>query len=282
MARCLSVLAVSFCLGILSQNAFAQKRSQFNGKYVPPFGVISFTGSLGVAYYYGDLNDKPGLKNMGLGPAVSLGALYRVTEHFSARGELRFYQVSGNQQYSSFPNDNLSFRARNPDLSLGIQADLFAYNRRARINPYLFLGVAASYLNTKTKLDGKWYSLPPLSTEGVKYSRLPLAITGAAGVSVQATERLSLGVELNSNFMLSDYLDDVSTVYANPDVLPSDLARRLADRSSEIGLPQKEAGWHRGVGSTNDIYSLFQVRVTYLIGTRLQAIERKKTRCPKF
>jgi len=282
MVRYTTLLLILLCLCILSPDVFSQKRSQFNGKYIPPFGVLSFTGSLGVAYYYGDLNNKPSLKHLNLGPAISLGALYRVTEHFSARGEVRFYQVSGNQKYSKFPIDNLSFRSRNPDLNLGIQADLFSFNRRSKVNPYLFLGMSATYLNTKTKVNDDWVSLPPLTTEAVKYSRLPLSVSGGGGISFQAFERLSLGVELNANFMLSDYLDDVSTVYPNPDLLPNDLARQLSDRSAEIGFDAKQPGWHRGVGSTNDIYTFFQFRATYLIGTRMQAIERKKTRCPKF
>jgi hypothetical protein len=280
MKRLLYTLLFLGTVGLFSSDALAQKRSQFSGKYISPFGVMSLTGGIGAAFYYGDLNDKPMLK--GLGPALSVGGLYRVTEHFSARGELRFFQVSGHQRNSKYPNDNLSFRARNPDLSLAVQADLIAFNRKPKVNPYLILGVTATYLNTKTEKDGTWHSLPPLTTEGIKYSRIPLSVTGGGGIMFQAFERLSLGLELNANFMFSDYLDDIGGKYANPDELPNDLSRSLADRSSEIGLPPKEAGWHRGVGEMNDIYSFLQLRATYLIGTRMQAKERKKTRCPKF
>ena len=282
MKRYLIIVLVSLSLLTHSFDVMSQGRSQFNGRYTPPFGVLSLTGSLGLTYYYGDLNNKINMKHLGLGPAISLGALYRITEHFSARGEFRFYQVSGDQKYSKYPINNLSFRTRNPDINLGIQADLFAYNRHEKINPYLFAGIGATHINPKAKLDGKWYSLAPLTTEGIKYNRLPLIITGAIGVSVQAFERLSLGVELNNNFVRSDYFDDVSTVHPNPDQLPSDLARRLSDRSSEIGLDPKQPGWHRGVGSRNDIYSFFQIRATYLIGNRMQALERKRMRCPKI
>lgn len=280
MKTLLHTLLILGAVNLFSSGAHAQKRNQFSGKYIPPFGVISLTGGLGAAYYYGDLNDKPVLK--GLGPAISVGALYRITEHFSARGELRFFQVSGHQSNSKYFNDNLSFRARNPDLSLTVQADLLAFNRRPKVNPYLVLGVSATYLNTKTEKDGTWYSLPPLKTEGVNYSRVPLSITGGGGIMFQAFERLSLGMELNANFMFSDYLDDVGGKYANPENLSSDLSKMLADRSAEIGLPPKEEGWNRGVGKMNDIYSFLQFRATYLIGTRMQARERKKTRCPKF
>lgn len=262
--------------------AAAQGRNKFGSKYVPPFGVFSLTGGIGVAHYFGDVNNKFDPKHLGLGPAISVGALYRITEHFSARAELRFYQVSGDMKYSRFPLNNLSFRTRNPDLNLGIQADLFSFNRHAKFNPYLFLGGGVTYLSPKAELDGKWYSLPPLTTEGVKYSRLPLVITGGIGISFQAYERLSFGIEMNNNFVRSDFLDDVSKVFPNPDQLPNDLARQLSDRSGEIGQGPMQPGWHRGSGSRNDIYSFFQIRATYLIGNRMQAVERKKTRCPKF
>lgn len=267
---------------IISQASWAQGRSKFGNRYVPPFGVLSLTGGVGVAYYMGDLRDGVDMAHLGLGPSISIGALYRLTENVSARGEVRFYQVSADQKYSKNYENNLSFRTRNPDVNLGIQVDLFSFSRQARINPYLMGGVGVTYMSPKAKLDGDWYSLAPMTTEAVKYSRLPLVFTGGIGVSVQAQERLSIGLELCNNWVKSDYLDDVSSVYPNPDLLPSDLARRLSDRRGEIGLPAATVGAPRGSAKVKDSYLFFQVRANYLIGNRAQAIERKKTRCPKF
>ncbi|GGC07183.1 outer membrane beta-barrel protein [Dyadobacter sediminis] len=260
----------------------AQRKSSFGNRYVNPFGVLSFTGGVGVAYYTGDLKDGVNMKHLGLGPSISIGALYRLSEHVSARGELRFYQVSGDQKYARNFQNNLSFRTFNPDINLGIQADLFAYNRQARVNPYLMAGAGFTLLNPKAKLDGKWHKLAPLTTEGVKYNRLPLVFTAGIGTSFKTSERLSLGVELCNNFVNSDYLDDASTVYPNPDQLPNDLARRLSDRSAEIGQEPRQPGWNRGSAKSKDSYLFLQMRATYLIGSRMQAQERKKTRCPKF
>ena len=281
MRRTVIFVAVLLFVLFRATESSAQ-RSKFGTKYIAPFGVVSVMGGLGVAYYTGELSDGVNIKHLGLGPSVSVGAMYRLTENVSARGEVRFYQVSQDQKFAKKFEHNLSFRTRNPDISLGLQADLFSFNRQARVNPYLFGGVGVTYLSPKAKLDGKWVSLAPLATEGVKYSRIPLVITGGIGVSAKMTDRLSLGLELCNNFLRSDYLDDVSTVYPNPDVLQSDLARRLSDRSSEIGLPAQQPGWIRGNAKNNDTYLFFQVRATYLIGNRMQALERKKTRCPKF
>lgn len=266
-------------LFLATLEASAQNKS---GRYVNPFGQMSITAGVGVAYYMGDLRDGLNMKHLGLGPSISVGGLYRLTEHVSARGELRFYKVSADQKYSKNAQNNLSFKTFNPDINLGIQAELFSYNSQARINPYLFGGLGFTLLNPKAKIDGEWHSLAPLRTEGVKYNRLPLVFTAGIGVSVKTTDRLSLGLELCNNFANSDYLDDVSTFYPNPDQLPSDLARRLSDRSPEIGLEPRQPGWNRGSAKSKDSYLFFQVRGTYLLGNRQQAKERRKTRCPKF
>ncbi|WP_414617972.1 hypothetical protein [Dyadobacter sp. 32] len=281
MRRVLLFFMVLFGVLLCADQTLAQ-RSKFGTKYIPPFGVVSVMGGVGVAYYTGELSDGVNMKHLGLGPSLSLGGLYRLTENVSARAEIRFYQVSQDRQFSKKFEKNLSFRTRNPDISLGIQADLFSFNQRAKVNPYLFGGVGVTYLTPKAKLDGTWHSLAPLTTEGASYNRIPLVLTGGLGVSMSVSDRLGVGLELCNNFLQSDYLDDVSTFYPNPDALPSDLARRLSDRSSEIGQEAQQPGWIRGNPKSNDAYLFFQLRATYLIGNRMQAIERRKTKCPKF
>lgn len=256
-----------------------KSQSTVSERYLHPFGVFSLTGGVGIAYYQGDLRTSIN-KHLGLGPSVSVGALYRLSEHFSARGEIRFYQVSADQKYDKNYVQNLSFKTSNPDINLGIQADLFAYNRHAKTNPYFLAGVGVTYMTPTAVLDGKRGSLAPLQTEGVKYSRLPLVFMAGIGVSTRVSDRWSIGLELCNNFVNSDYLDDVSGVYPDPATLSSDLARRLSDRSPEIGQAPREPGWHRGTSPKKDKYLFFQFRANYRIGTRKEAHERKAVRCP--
>lgn len=256
-----------------------KSQSTVSERYLHPFGVFSLTGGVGIAYYQGDLRTSVN-KHLGLGPSVSIGALYRLSEHFSARGEVRFYQVSADQKYDPNYIQNLSFKTTNPDINIGIQADMFAYNRHKKTNPYLLAGVGVTYMTPTAVLDGKRGSLAPLHTEGVKYSRLPLVFMAGIGISTKVSDRWSVGLELCNNFVNSDYLDDVSTVYPDPATLSSDIARRLSDRSSEIGQPAQQPGWHRGSPKRKDRYLFFQFRASYLIGTRKEAHERKAVRCP--
>jgi outer membrane protein W len=266
----------------LKQTTRAQARIESLGSHIPPQGVITLLGGAGVAYYMGDLIDGVDFAHLGLGPSLALGGTYRLTEHVSLRSELRYYQVQADQKYSRNANNNLSFRTRNPDMYVGAQGDLFSFSRQARVNPYLFAGIGTTFLNPKAKLEGTWYSLPPLTTEGVKYSRTPLLVVAGIGVAYHLTDRWGLGLELCNNFLNSDYLDDVSGFYPEPDALPSDLARRLSDRSPEIGQIPNQPGFQRGNPKVKDSYVLLSVKVQYLLTTRYFAQQRKKTKCPKF
>lgn len=280
--RRISHLLLTLFLGLIgNQRIQAQVQIEGLGK-VPPQGVITLLGGAGVAYYMGDLIDGVDFQHLGLGPNLALGGMYRLTEHVSLRSELRFYQVQADQKHSRNAKNNLSFRTRNPDLYVGAQGDLFSFSRKARTNPYLFAGVGTTFLNSKAQLQGTWYSLPPLTTEDVKYSRTPLLVVAGIGVTYALTDRWGLGLELCNNFLNSDYLDDVSSFYPQPDVLPNDLARQLSDRSPEIGGTPNQPGFQRGNPKVKDSYVFLSVKAQYLLTSRYVVQQRRKTKCPKL
>ena len=266
----------------MRQNGQAQARIEGLGSHISARGVITLIGGAGVAYYQGDLSDGVDFAHLGLGPNLSVGGLYRLSEHFSVRSELRYYQLQADQKNSRNAVNNLSFRTRNPDFYIGAQGDLFPFSQQARVNPYLFAGVGTTFLNSKAQLDGTWYSLPPLTTEGVKYSRTPLLVVTGLGATYRLTDRWGLGLELCGNFLNSDYLDDASSVYPQPDQLYSDLARRLSDRSPEIGEAPRQPGFIRGNPKVKDSYIFLSVKAQYVLTTRYFAQQRRKTRCPKL
>jgi len=57
-------------LFLATLEASAQNKS---GRYINPFGQMSITAGVGVAYYMGDLRDGLNMKHLGLGPSISLG-----------------------------------------------------------------------------------------------------------------------------------------------------------------------------------------------------------------
>lgn len=282
MSRLLPFAILLFFGLVDCQNTLAQARIEGLGSHIPPRGVITIIGGAGVAYYQGDLSDGVDFAHLGLGPNLALGGLYRLSEHISLRSELRYYQLQADQKNSRNFINNLSFRTHNPDFYVGAQGDLFAFSQQAQVNPYLFGGIGTTFLNPKAQLDGTWYSLPPLTTEGVKYSRTPLLIVAGLGATLKITDRWGIGLELCGNFLTSDYLDDASSVFPQPDQLPSDLARRLSDRSPEVGEAPRQPGFIRGNPKVKDSYIFLSVKVQYVLTTRYFAQQRKKTRCPKF
>lgn len=255
-------------------------RAQRNNIYrkTPPLGVLKITAGTGLSYYLGDLREQIDLKDIGMHGA--LGVNYRLTERIAARGELRYYRISGSQEGTRNQYNNLSFRADNVDGYLGLQVELLKFSNQPRFNPYVFGGAGFTYITPKANYQGAWYSLAPLQTEGVAYPRTIRILLAGIGVSWQYDERLSFGVELSDNFANSDYLDDVSGFYANL-TGASELAIKLADRRGELNppLPLNDPGNVRGNPRVKDAYGFLAVRASYLISTRAKRLEKRKTRC---
>ncbi|GAA4431191.1 hypothetical protein GCM10023091_01480 [Ravibacter arvi] len=253
----------------------AQKSGGQNPHLMEPYGQVTLFAGGGVAYYMGDISASSG--NLGLGPAFALGGSYRLTERISARGEFRLYKVSGDSKNTNNPEKNLSFKTVNPDLMVSLQADLFPYSRRALVSPYGLLGLGVTYLNPKAEWEGTVYSLPKYRTEGVKYSRLPLFITGGLGASVRISRSWSAGLELTGNFLLSDYLDDVSTVYPEFDqLIDPDISYALSYRGSS-----QQPGYIRGNPKSKDSYMMLTAKVIYSLPNPRYAKERKIMKCAK-
>lgn len=260
----------------IPQLALAQLGTDNYFRRTPPKGVISAIGGLGVAYYMGDLRGDLNAKHLGLGPALSVGGAYRLGQRLSVRSELRFYQVAADQQYAGNSANGLSFQTNNPDLYLGLQADLFRFSDFRKFNAYLFGGLGITYLSPRTKRDGKWYLLPKYQTEDVKYSRVPLLFTAGLGIEYEIKYRWFLGLEIGDNFLNSDYLDDVSTVY--PDLANASPIRQALSDPAGTNLP----GYSRGNPGIKDSYIIFNFRVKYLLTTPKRFREAKVTRTPKL
>lgn len=90
---------------------------------------------------------------------------------------------------------------------------------------YVTGGIAWYHHNPKgTDADGNWVKLQPLGTEGQgttgkasKYKLSGFAIPLGAGFNYTLNRTYRLGLELGWRTTFTDYLDDVSTVYVNPE-----------------------------------------------------------------
>lgn len=235
-------------------------------------------GMIGASNYAGDINPNFSFK----APGISLCGLarYNFNSRTSFRLDIGAGRLIGKDQLSEnlFQQArNLSFRTDFVDASLDFEFNFFNLIHGSRdqyFTPYVFAGLAFMYYNPKANLDGTWYALRPLGTEGQlngqEYSRITGGFTYGMGIKLDITYEWSLNVELSVRQVGSDYLDDVSTVYPDAFELEArrgEIAVQLSDRSPELGIdPIGEPGRQRGISSNNDAYYSLRVGAVYYIG----------------
>lgn len=246
--------------------------------------VIATVG-LNTSTYYGDLKDDSDL--IDAKPSLSLGLMTNITPSFYLRGEFSWITLSGRDAESAEDGKtrrNLSFTSGNYELAFTGVVNLFPHRgrfyQRPSFNAYVFGGVGAMYFNPKGELNGQKYALAPLQTEGVKYSRIALVLPYGGGVKKKISPFINLALEAGWRKTFTDYIDDVSTVYVDNASFTDPIARQLADRRPEIGLPVQAAGKKRGEPSNKDAYMLLTLKVEYYLpyqlGSQRKIYNRKR------
>ncbi len=257
---------------LLSPTVFAQPN--------PARGDLRLLGGLGLSYYDGDLRAER-LRNPHLRPNGNVGLSYRLGEHLSLRGEVGFYRIYGSDEGGEKFERNLSFRSDNPEFFLALSGNLLPFTRQSAFNLYAFGGLGLTRLNPKARLQGRYYSLPRLQTEGVAYRRVVPILPLGAGVSRSLSSQLTAALEIRYTYVFSDYLDDVSTEYPQPGSIDA-FATNFSDRSPELGLPANPPGNPRGSPGSWDGYYFLQARLEYTLGSSQKAVRKRLMRCPKL
>ena len=254
---------------VLSSAAFPQKI------HIGLFG--------GVSAYEGDLVDKVFPKKVTNG-VIGVSVNYELMEQFMVRGGFNYSIVGGADRFST--NDsliarNLAFETKIAEFSLIGEYYLFnLYDQK--LSPYLFAGLAIyhfdpyAYNGSKQKIF-----LKPLSTEGEGLSqypdRKPYALTQPAipfggGIKYAITDNLRIGLELGMRKLFTDYLDDVSKTYVDPNDLlaaKGQLAVDMSYRGDELpgGNPSYPSkGAQRGGANHKDWYYFLGLHLTYRLG----------------
>lgn len=236
---------------------------------------LILTVGTGTSTYFGELKNDGDF--MDAKPNLTAGLSFFVLPNVSVRGDVTWFQLSGSDAEADDPSRvsrNLSFRANNFELSftsaLYLKPNPYRYYQRPGINPYVFAGLAFLYSNPTAEYNGGRFALQPLQTEGVRYSRMNVAIPFGAGVRFKMGPFINLALEGGYRKTFTDYLDDVSTVH--PDKTGWDATRRaLSDRRPELGRTPYEVGVQRGDPSTKDGYFLLNIKVEYYLPTNFKS-----------
>ena len=233
---------------------------------------------LGTTYYLGDLN--PSKQFFLTKPAG--GIIYRYV--FNPRWAFKMTGIYGNIAGDDAKSKvnverNLSFKSYIFEFSPQFELNFFSYQigntKDDYFTPYIFAGISIFSFNPKAQYNGTWYDLKPLGTEGqgTTYSTLkPYSTTTVSfpfgfGFKYSIGKNVGIGVEWGMRKTTTDYLDDVSTTYADPAIIAAthgQVAAALADRSLN-GQSASDIGKQRGDPNNKDWYSFAGAFIVFKI-----------------
>ncbi len=229
-------------------------------------------------------------------------ARYRFSPVFAANIGINYGRIRANDFNSQNPARvarNLSFRNNILEISGRGEVTLWYdndasgrgyYNPDFRIYGFVGAGVIkhnprSRYYGNLEEFDGQLVELQPLQTEGVNYSLWQFVAPAGLGLYFTLNKTHRIGWELGYRFTFTDYLDDVSTTYADPSAMSftnNDLARELSNRTTpdalleaqrlalEQGVAEPNEGsfdvdQKRGDATNNDGYLFTQLSYSYTL-----------------
>lgn len=232
-----------FFLIFLVQHVNGQrwKRTRWDVQF--GIGTSQFFGDLGggskdAAHFFG-VRD---LDFASTRPMLKVGAQYKILETFSAKTSFTWGMIHADDaQAGSEGRRRRNLHFRSPLFELAFQAKYFFIKEKIGsryaisrgglsnlINAYIFAGIGGIHFNPKASLNGEWYELQPLGTEGQglkdedgnfavgpKYSLFELAFPVGIGAKYTLSTRWSIGFEIGARYTTTDYLDDASGSYFN-------------------------------------------------------------------
>jgi hypothetical protein len=240
----------------------------------------------GGSYYLGDLNPARHFAMMQIGA----GAIYRynINENLALRLNGFMGNVAGSDariQYNT--NRNLQFRSKIAELSLQGEVNFLHFipgDPETPATPYIFGGGGIFRFNPQAEINGQWYNLKQLTTEGqgseLYPDRKPYSLTSTIflfgiGYKFNINRQFTAAFEWGMRRTGTDYLDDVSTTYPNADVFGGNsIALEVYDRSLENR--GENENFQRGNPNTNDWYSFAGIVLTI----RIKDFNRHK--CPAY
>ena len=259
-----SLLVIILCLLFFSNNSFSQEESK--GTYI---GFI-----FGKMNYQGDLN--PNSFTFSHSKATTgISIRQSLNRWISFRGGFAIGQIDAADHYNRdyLKTRNLSFKTTIKEVSVGLEASLLDLST-SHFTPYVFGDAVLYHFNPWAyDVSGNKVFLNPLSTEGQGLSQFPeqkpykltqIALGFGFGARYAINKNINIGIEMIQRKTFTDYLDDVSSIYVDKNVLlqaKGAKAVEMAYRGDEItgGLPYPNHGEKRGTPSEMDWYYFFGV-----------------------
>lgn len=184
---------------------------------------------------------------------------------------------------------NLSFESKISEFQLGFEfyplnlSNPNTDEEPSRLSPYGVVGASYYSFDPQAKLNGQWYALQPLHTEGQGFKeyrdRKPYKLhqinyTLGMGLKYELGSMFNIRMELLHRILTTDYLDDVSTTYIDPNLFPNYLtptqaaiAQKLYNRKSELNPNDGTIpGDQRGDPKDKDAYFTIMLKIGMTFG----------------
>jgi hypothetical protein len=233
------------------------------------------SANVGVSNYLGDLGGNEGkgqnfLKDFNWRTARPLGGLsltYYPAKWISGSLNLNYTIVCGADSLTMNKGSQERWRwYRNLDFTTDVfelfaQADFYPRillsGKEKRFQPFLSLGFGFFHFDPKTKYNGEWVRLAPLCTEGqgfeeypdrYRYSLNQFFVPLGGGFRYTLNKKYALSFKVIYRQLFTDYLDDVSQTYINPELFNTYLPPADASIARAIHGKHKKGAHANGPG----------------------------------
>ena len=265
------LLFILFLFGSFSANAQGHSREKSKELSI----------SAGTAYYIGEINPA---KHFGTKEKLALGIAIRnnLNKRWSIRTGLSYGNIEAFDSDSKDiwqQNRNLNFKSSILEGTGQFEFNFFPYqtaNPSTIFTPYMSVGLSVFRFNPKAYYNGGYVELQPLGTEGQGtlanpdkdlYKRTNLAFVFGGGFKWKIGRRWSVVLESIVRKTYTDYLDDVSGVYADPNAIRVEYGKTayyLSDRSI-VKNKAGNIGRQRGDNTNRDWYHFTGIQFTYTL-----------------
>jgi hypothetical protein len=289
-----------FILGIKAQNFTRPNEwKKYKREVFVTLGTSNFLGDLGGKAKEGRDYSPADLNFNQSRVAFGFGGRYKVQRWANVVAKFSYLNVRGDDASSKEPirfNRNLNFKSNIYEISARVEAGYQStkrgaskygvrknYGRMKNIthNLYGFVGIGGFYYNPKGRREnGDWVALKPLNTEGqglaggaAAYSKYSISFPIGAYYKLTLNKKWSLGIEFSYRPTRTDYIDDVSTVYYDPQKLAAaygSLSAEMSDPSLGIS-PYQTATAPNGDGTgaqrgdkQKDSYMSLEITASYI------------------
>ncbi|GAO44840.1 DUF6089 family protein [Flavihumibacter petaseus] len=171
-----------------------------------------------------------------------------------------------------------------------------------KFRPYGIIGVGVFHFNPQgtDPLTGGYVNLKELSTEGQGFAEYPdrqpykltqLNIPMGLGLKYFISENTTIALEVLHRKTFTDYIDDVSTTYVDPELFDkyfgigsqkAQLARRMANKTDQNGTASAsfEPGDKRGTATNMDAYYSIGFKLGFRLGRERDGDSYRSIKCP--